>query len=151
MPEAYVAEALAAAIQAADTLTGKRILLLRADIARKDLTQLLTDAGARCDDVTAYRTIRPAALPDEVISRLDRGAVHWVTFTSGSTVDNFLALIGETRRARLATVKLASIGPITSERLRSAGLHPNVEADPYTTEGLAEAIARYAIAERESA
>ena len=148
VPDKYVAEALADALKSTGSLAGQRILLLRADIARKDLPRLLTDAGAHCNDVTIYRTIRPAELPPEVLDRFDRRGVDWVTFTSGSTVENFLALLGEARRSLLEDVKLASIGPITSDRLRAAGLAPTIEADPYTTESLAEAIANETVREK---
>jgi uroporphyrinogen-III synthase len=69
---------------------------------------------------------------------------HWVTVTSSSTVTNLLAVAGG---EALEGVKLASIGPVTSEVARKHGLSVAVEASPYTVEGLIEAIVQCRAAE----
>ena len=61
----------------------------------------------------------------------------WITFTSSSTVKNFLAVAGP---GALAGVRAASIGPVTSATLRQHGIEPAVEAKPFTMDGLAQAI-----------
>jgi uroporphyrinogen III methyltransferase/synthase len=124
-------------------LTGKRCLLLRADIARKNLPETLNAAGAVCDDIAVYRTGRPEALPAYVIDELAAGRVHWATFTSASTFTNLVELLGDQAEPMVRGLKLASIGPITSRAVRSAGHEPTVEARTHTTEGLAEAITAY--------
>ena len=153
VPDAYVAERLAEAIQAAGPVAGKRILLLRADMARKTLPEQLTAAGARCDDVVAYRTVRPTALADAVLDRLRRRQVDRVTFTSSSTARNFLALLGDANTSDadfLDGVRLASIGPVTSKTLNEAGRPPTVEASTHTAAGLVEAITEFENANAES-
>ncbi|HUU85155.1 MAG TPA: uroporphyrinogen-III synthase [Phycisphaerae bacterium] len=140
VPDEFVAESLAQALGTTD-LTGKRCLLLRSDIARKTLPEMLDAAGARCDDIPAYRTTIPDKLPDEIIRDLAAGAIQWATFTSSSTFANFVTLLGDRAPTVLPTLKLASIGPITSGTIRSAGYEPTVEAQTYTVEGLADAIA----------
>ncbi len=142
VPEAYVAEALAEALRQADTLTGKRVLLLRADIARPALREALADLGAVCEEVSAYEIRKPVDLPAGLEEALEAGDVDWVTFTSSSTFENLRALLGERAQAWLGTVKLASIGPITSRTIRAVGLEPAVEAEPYTIGALVEAIVR---------
>jgi uroporphyrinogen III methyltransferase/synthase len=83
------------------------------------------------DVVEAYRTVTPSnpkAAPE---------SYDWVTFTSSSTVKNFIALAGRPKG------RVASIGPITSSTLRMHGIEPDVEANEYTTEGLIAAIVRH--------
>jgi uroporphyrinogen III methyltransferase/synthase len=140
-PESFVAEALADALLAEGVVKGGRFLLLRADIARPILREKLQAGGAvRVDDIAIYQTRTAAALPPVVIEGLACGDIHWITFTSSSTARNFVALLGPDYRAKLADVKLASIGPITSATMRELGLPPTIEAEQFNIEGLADAI-----------
>lgn len=137
MPEEYVAESLVAAL-AGEDLKGKRVLLPRAAVARDLVPETLRGRGALVDVVEAYRTIIPA----DAAARAKEALAHkpdWITFTSSSTVTNFLAVAG---REALAGIKVASIGPVTSATARAAGLNVDVEATPHTIEGLVEAIVR---------
>jgi uroporphyrinogen III methyltransferase/synthase len=143
MPEEYVAESLIEAL-AGEDLTGKRILLPRAAVARDLVPVTLRERGAIVDVVEAYRTIIPAdaaARAEEALAQKP----HWITFTSSSTVRNLLAVTG---REALKGIKTASIGPITSATARAAGLTVDVEADPHTIEGLVEAIAASSVRTR---
>lgn len=123
-------------------IAGKRILLLVADIARPQLPAALQAAGAECDTLTAYRTRCPAALSASFLEKLDRGQMDWITLTSPSSFTNLLTLLGPARCERLRSVKLASIGPVTSRAIRDAGYHPAAEAEPHDVAGLASAIIR---------
>jgi uroporphyrinogen III methyltransferase/synthase len=134
-PPEYVAESLAAAM-AGQSLAGKRVLLPQAAVARDTTPKALRDLGATVDVVEAYRTLPPAEHPGEFPA--PPNGVDWITFTSSSTVKNFLALAGP---AALAGVRIASIGPITSDTLRKHGFEPTIEAHPHTTEGIIDAIA----------
>jgi uroporphyrinogen III methyltransferase/synthase len=135
MPEEYVAESLVAAFATVD-LGGRKILLPRAAVARDLVPVELTRRGATVDVVEAYRTAAPENLPQRARDVLERKP-HWITFTSSSTVRNFVAAAG---RESLDGVKIASIGPITSATVREHGLVVNVEADSHTIEGLVAAI-----------
>jgi uroporphyrinogen III methyltransferase/synthase len=137
MPEEYVAESLVAAFATVD-LGGRKILLPRAAVARDLVPVELTRRGATVDVVEAYRTAAPENLPQRARDVLERKP-HWITFTSSSTVRNFVAAAG---RESLDGVKIASIGPITSATVREHGLVVNVEADSHTIEGLVAAISR---------
>jgi uroporphyrinogen III methyltransferase/synthase len=139
MPAEYVAESLVEAF-ASEDLAGKRILLPRAVMARDVVPAELTSRGARVDVVEAYRTAIPdgaAALAREIFSGPRKPG--WITFTSSSTVTNFVAAAGV---EALAGVRVASIGPITSATARKHGIAVTVEAATYTTDGLVEAILR---------
>ncbi len=129
VPDQYVAESVVAALSK-EPLQGRHVLIPRAAIARDVIPLELEKRGARVTVVEAYRTVAPASaapLPEHY---------DWVTFTSSSTVKNFLAIAGK------PTGRIASIGPITSETLRRHGLVPDVEAEEYTTDGLIRAILR---------
>ena len=138
-PAEYVAESLVECFSGID-LNGKRILLPRAAVARDVVPVELAKRGGLVDVVEAYRTVVPAqseARAREIFAAAHRP--HWITFTSSSTVKNFLALAG---REALEGVRIASIGPVTSSTLRMHGLEVHAEARPYTVAGLVEAIAR---------
>jgi uroporphyrinogen III methyltransferase/synthase len=139
VPTQFVAESLAGELIARQGAAGKRFLLLRADIARPALPKLLRDAGATVTELTVYETKLAPGLPDDVLSALRQRQVDWITFTSSSTARNLVELLGP-ERALLEGVKLASIGPITSDTLRQLGLPPTVEARVSTIPGLVEAL-----------
>jgi len=141
-PEAFTGAAVAKALAAHGSLVGVRILLPRADIAPKDLVETLAGKGAIARDVVAYRTVADLSGRDTVRERLAQGEVDWLTFTSSSTVKNFLDAVGA-EAVRAARPKIASIGPTTSAALREGGLEPTVEADPHTIPGLIDAIIQH--------
>jgi uroporphyrinogen III methyltransferase / synthase len=139
-PTQFVAEALADELQKQGEIVGKRFLLLRADIARPVLTERLRDGGAKVvEDVALYQTRPAAKLSDSVRAALDAGEVHWITFTSSSTVKNFLAQLGPGAADKLSKIRLASIGPITSQTIVDARLKA-IEAQKHTVDGLVQAI-----------
>jgi uroporphyrinogen III methyltransferase/synthase len=107
-------------------------------VARDLIPKELTKLGAQVDIVETYRNV----IPEEAPSRareifLATRKPDWITFTSSSTVKNLLAAAG---RQALEGVRMASIGPVTSETARSQGLQVDVEAKQYTIDGLIEAI-----------
>ncbi len=142
-PDSFVAEALADAFKERNEILGHRFLLLRADIARPLLVErLASDGAAEVKDVSIYQTKAATSLPPEFVDALEAKDVQWITFTSSSTVRNLIALLGEKYQEKLAGIKTASIGPITSRTLRELGIEPTVEAQSYTIDGLVEAILR---------
>ncbi|MEJ2210261.1 MAG: uroporphyrinogen-III C-methyltransferase [Anaerolineae bacterium] len=143
VPDEYVAEAVAAGLAAQEDLAGRRVLLPRADIARPALAELLTEAGAGVDEVTAYRTQRPAPGGD-LGTMLD--SVSVATFTSSSTVRNTAAMAADAGldlAAALSGATVACIGPITAATARNLGLAVDVVADEYTIDGLVQALVRH--------
>ena len=141
-PDTFVAEALADALSARDVVKGKRFLLLRADISRPVLRdRLLRDGAGEVRDVAVYETKPAAALPQALLEALAAREISWITFTSSSTATNLVSLLGGNYRSLLEGVKIASIGPITSESLRKLGLPPTIEAETFNIDGLVKAIA----------
>jgi len=140
VPERFIAEEVFEALSRYTDLSGKKILLPRADIAREALPKLLRDAGGDVDVVAAYRTTPASEDIERAIALVRDGSVDAVTFTSGSTVRSFFSSADDAVRARVTP---ASIGPITSDALREENVEPVIEAERYTTEGLVEAIRRH--------
>jgi uroporphyrinogen III methyltransferase / synthase len=137
LPREYVAESVVAALREEGDLQGTQILLPRAEVAREILPRALGDLGAVVTEVAAYRTRPDLSAAERLRETLRAGAVSMVTFTSSSTVRNFVDLVGV---ESLGGVRVASIGPITSATARDLGLTVDVQAEQHTTEGLLEAI-----------
>jgi uroporphyrinogen-III synthase len=133
IPDEYVAEAIVESIGA---VQGQHILLPRADIAREALAVELRKRGASVDEIAVYRTL-PAQPDPNGLLELQRG-VDVITFTSSSTVQNFVVLVGQD--GILPHTLIACIGPITANTARELGLHVDVVATEYTMDGLVAAL-----------
>ncbi len=152
VPEEYVSEGVIAALlrdaeQRGTSLVGQRILLARVAEARKVLVTDLERAGALVDDVATYYTF-PANTHDtqgkKVLQLLRNHQLDIVTFTSSSTVRNFVAWLKCCEvGAELCHTQIASIGPITSQTARQLGLHVDIEAKEFTVDGLVDAIIQH--------
>jgi uroporphyrinogen III methyltransferase/synthase len=135
-PKKFVAEAIVRDLQELGSVENLKFLLARAAGARDVLPKKLTELGAIVDEVIAYRTI---AEPDDAAGSLERfrsEGADLITFTSSSTVENFLAL----NLPWPKTLMTASIGPITSETMRKNQVSIDVEAAQHDMDGMVEAI-----------
>jgi uroporphyrinogen III methyltransferase / synthase len=133
VPERFVAEALVEALTGVE-VEGKRILVARAAEARDVLPDALRERGADVDVVALYETVREE--PDAEAVEAAQGA-DYVTFTSSSTVANLTAALGD----RFPTgARIVSIGPVTSDFARAAGLEVDVEAERHDIDGLIAAL-----------
>ncbi len=161
VPGEYIAEGVAASLiedakSRGASLAGKRILLPRAAVARDALVTELRAAGATVQEVVAYRTL-PVSSDDarglEVARMLQTGELHVLTFTSSSTVRNFMQWLTGSAPDLAEKLKsdasgealpfIACIGPITAQTARELGLHPQIEATTFTIDGLIEAIIQH--------
>ena len=139
VPERFVAEAVVEGMLALG-VAGARVLIPRAREAREVLPEKLSEAGAQVTVLPVYET-RPADQdPEEILDAIKAGRIHYLTFTSSSTVTNFFARIpAETLRAA-GRIKIACIGPVTAETLARHGLTPDITAETFTIPALAQAI-----------
>jgi uroporphyrinogen III methyltransferase/synthase len=123
---------------------GDRVLLPRADIARKILPESLTGLGAVVDEVTAYRTVSGEGQGERIVEMLKKGEIQVITFTSSSTVRNLVDMLGVTDINNLLSgVTVACIGPVTAETASNMGIKVNLVAEEYTIEGLVSSILNY--------
>ena len=140
IPGEYRAEAIIEEMQGED-LKGKKILLPRPDIARKILPEALKSMGADVQEVIAYKTVIGNGQANNIKDLLENKKINIITFTSSSTVKNFVSMFNKSELPQLLQgVKLASIGPITTNTAVELGLNIDVEASEYTLDGLLEAI-----------
>ena len=143
VPKEYVAESVVESLK--KEVQGKAILLVRAKVARDVIPRELRKAGAHVDVVEAYETVPPRSSGARLRAALKDAnrRPHIVTFTSSSTVKNFVTLLGNGRRVtpgKLQGMRTASIGPVTSSTLRELGLPVDIEAREFTIPGLIAAI-----------
>ncbi len=146
VPDEYIAEAI---LPGLGDIRGRRILLLRADIARTALAQAIRAAGGLAEDVSAYRTL-PAAIEPEAWEPIKAG-VDILIFTSASTVAHFVRMLGEqgfTAHKLPGNPRIACIGPITVAAASDHGLRVDIVPKSYTIEGLVNALDAFEI-ERE--
>jgi len=135
-PEKYVAEAVLEALEEQGSVENSRFLLARAEGAREMLAVELTKRGAIVDEAIAYRTVPETADPAGGLKRFKEDGADIITFTSSSTVENFLNL----RIPWPEGLRSASIGPVTSGTLRDHGLPVDIESPVHDIPGLVEAI-----------
>lgn len=139
-PEDYVAEGLIRQFQKeAGSIENLRILLARAASARDVLPVELTRMGAIVDLAVAYKTVPETDDPTGAVKRFREDGGDLITFTSSSTVENFMAM-KLPLPARLVT---ASIGPVTSATMRQFGLEVSIEAERHDVPGLVAAISDF--------
>jgi uroporphyrinogen-III synthase len=167
VPKEYVAESVVRSLRR--RVKGKRVLVARAKVARDVIPRELRAAGAYVDVVEAYETVVPESSRRRLRAVLKNShrCPHVITFTSSSTVRNFVGLLGGSRavarslsavggRGRpphtsaMPHICMASIGPVTSATLGEMGLYPDISAQEFTIPGLVEAIVRWAVAREES-
>ncbi len=139
VPKEYVAESVVRSLKA--KVGGKRVLLVRAKVARDVIPRELRKAGAHVDVVEAYETVVPRNSRRRLQAALKspKQRPHVVTFTSSSTVRNFVELLGKNSKL-LGGIQMASIGPVTSGTLREFGFAVDIAAREFTIPGLVTAI-----------
>jgi uroporphyrinogen III methyltransferase / synthase len=133
VPERFVAEALVEALAGVE-VEGARVLVARAAEARDVLPDALRERGAEVDVLALYETVREHPAPGAIEAA--QGA-DYVTFTSSSTVTNLTEALGERFPSG---ARVVSIGPVTSEAARAAGLEVDVEAERHDIDGLVRAL-----------
>ena len=163
VPQEYVAESVVRSLRR--RVKGKRVLLVRAKVARDVIPRELRNAGARVDVVEAYETVVPSTSRRRLQALLDnpRKRPNVITFTSSSTVRNFVELLGGVRAtSRMLQafvgqecpthtgIHMASIGPVTSATLREVGLPVDVSAKEFTIPGMVDAIVRWLVTRAKS-
>jgi uroporphyrinogen III methyltransferase/synthase len=138
VPNEYLSEKIADGL---GNVKGRRILLPRADIASKNLPELLRSREALVEEVVSYRTIIPPDLTPERVNSIFMRGIDLVTFTSPSAVHNLAQVLGDDRLGQiLSNVKVACIGPVTVQATKELGIGVNIVAGIHTVDALVEAI-----------
>ena len=137
LPERFVAEGLLDALRERGDLNDARVMYIAAEGARDVLPAGLQELGAAVEVVRAYRAVADGAGAGALRERLAGGTVDLVTFTSASSVRGYVDAVGPELAARAPA---ATIGPVTSDAARGAGLTVAVEAMTSTIPGLVQAL-----------
>ena len=143
IPEKFVAEDLDKALRG-KVNSDDKVLIPRSNLGRKILLEVLNGLAGEVTEVTVYETV----IEDNndkllYLEKIEHNEIHMITFTSSSTVDNFIKLLGEESIEILKTIPIASIGPITSKCLLKYGLDVTIEAKEHSIQGLVRAIQDY--------
>jgi len=138
MPEIYIGEEI---VNSLGDVRNHHILLPRAEGARTELVGALNQAGATVNEIILYKSVTNSPDPNSC-KNLEKD-VHYVTFTSASTVHSFFELLGDQAQPYLNKRWIACIGPITAATLLEYGISAQIVAETYTTEGMIEAMEAY--------
>ena len=139
----YTAEGLAQALAGWD-LTGRRVLVPRARMGRDALPALLAQRGAEVQVLPVYETVCPATSAEQLRQLFAGEGVDVVTFTSSSTVANFIdAFPSGQLPAAVASAAIACMGPVTADTATKLGMRVDIIAREYTTRGLTTALVEF--------
>ena len=141
VPDEFISEGVVKAFEKIN-LRRSRILLPRAEMARDVIPEGLAKLGTKVDVVTAYRTVNSGKDKSELEKLMNDGKVDVITFTSPSTVHNFMEIMGRDY-ATPKGIKIACIGPVTAAAVKKAGLPADIIQERYTIPGLVETLIKY--------
>ncbi|SDY77734.1 uroporphyrinogen-III C-methyltransferase [Tindallia californiensis] len=147
MPEVFTAEGVLEALTPF-VKPEEKVLIPRAELGRKNLIEGLENLGTVVDELVLYKTTLPMENQEKLINTIS-DKLDWITFTSASTVNHLVEMVGEDYLHLLQKTKLAAIGPITAKAAKSHNLSITCQAEPYTIPALAEAIRKETVKENE--
>ena len=139
VPDVFTGRELGRQLAASANLHDKKVLLLRSAIASNELVEVLTEAGARVDNVGVYTAAQVNSDASSLIRNLDQGTIDWVTFASPSAAEAFFAQV-PVEKVSSSRARVASIGPVTTGRLEELGVQVDVTAAEHTIDGLLDSI-----------
>ncbi len=140
MPDEYRAEGVLEALNGIIT-EEERVLMPRARGARDVLPETLRKWGLQVDEIKIYSAALVAGENADIPDNIIQGKVDYLTFTSSSTVNNFVEIMGLENISKLGKeIKIACIGPITADKARELGFEVKIVAEEYTIDGLVQAI-----------
>lgn len=143
IPAEFKAEGVLAALGSTD-VKGKKFLVPRAKAAREIIPEKLREAGADVTVATAYENVKPASDVDRVRKLLEEKKIAAVTFTSSSTVHNFVEMVGQKEyKALMNGVKVACIGPITAKTANEYGMNIDIMPQEYTIPAFVDALTKF--------
>jgi len=119
---------------------GSKILLARGNLADKAILEGLGAKGYETEDLTVYRTVAGDGRKEYILEMIEEGGIDFITFTSSSTVRNFVSILGPENIDKIAGIKVVCIGPVTANTAEECGITVAAVADVYTIEGLVEKL-----------
>lgn len=120
--------------------TDEKILLARADIANPEFSEGLKSKNIPFEELAVYRTLVETANRDKTVAQFDDGKIDFITFTSSSTVKNFVSIFGKENLDKISNAKVVCIGPVTAKTALEFGFNITAVADVYTIDGLVDKL-----------
>ncbi len=143
IPTEFKAEGVLEALGGAQ-VKGKRFLIPRAKVAREIIPDKLRELGADVTVAVAYENVKPAADVERVRRLFEEKKISAVTFTSSSTVHNFIEILGQKEYKKLLqNVVVACIGPVTAKTATEYGMKTDIMPKEYTIPAFVDAMAEY--------
>jgi uroporphyrinogen III methyltransferase/synthase len=143
MPAEFKAEGVVAALGGVK-VKGRKFLIPRAKVAREVIPDKLKEQGALVTVATAYENVRPQADLERVIKLFEEKKISAVTFTSSSTVHNFVEILGQKEYKNfMKGVTVACIGPVTAKTAEEYGMKTDIMPREYTIPALVNEIVEY--------
>jgi uroporphyrinogen III methyltransferase/synthase len=139
VPNVFTSKELGKQLINFTNLKNKKVLLLRSQLASNELSELLKSAGAQVDNVSVYTAVTVKNKSDSLTEKIRKGKIDWLTFASPSSAKAFFEQI-PAELVNSSSVKIASIGPVTSGQLKKLGVKIDVQADEHTIDGLLTAL-----------
>jgi uroporphyrinogen III methyltransferase/synthase len=139
VPDVFTGREMGMQLIRSENVRSKKILLLRSQLASNELAELLAEAGAEVDDVATYTATMERNDASQLVEAIRKGTIDWLTFASPSAVDGFFEQI-DRELVGASNVKVASVGPVTSDRLKHLGVTVHVTATVHTFDGLLDAM-----------
>ena len=139
VPDVFTGKELGKQLIGFANLRDKKVLLLRSELASSELVKILAEAGAQVDNVATYTAVPAKGDPARLADEIRAGSIDWLTFASPSSVNGFFEQI-DGKVVNSSNVRVASVGPVTTERLRELGIKVDVTAKEHTLDGLLDAI-----------
>jgi len=138
-PNIYTSARLGRQLTTAAKLKNKKVLLLRSAQADDELKKILAEAGADVEQTGIYAVQKQKCDCTQINKMLEEAKIDWLTFASPSAVEGFFEQI-KADLVKRANAKIASIGPVTTQKLKSLGVDADAEPAEHTIDGLLEAI-----------
>jgi uroporphyrinogen III methyltransferase / synthase len=139
VPSVFTSEELGRQLTKYTNLRAKKVLLLRSELASDEFNKLLTEAGAEVQSAAIYKIVTQKNKCERLKKQISKGMIDWLTFASPSSVKGFFEQVSSDIK-KASNVRIASIGPVTSQELKKFKIKVDVEADEHTTDGLLAAI-----------
>jgi uroporphyrinogen III methyltransferase/synthase len=135
VPNVFTSKELGKQLIGFANLQGKKVLLLRSQLASDELSNLLESAGAEVDNVPVHTAVTVKSKCGPLLEKISRGEIDWLTFASPSSAKAFFEQI-PAELVNSSNTRIASIGPVTSEQLKNLGIKVDVQVDKHTTDAL---------------
>lgn len=143
IPSEFKAEGVLSALGGVK-VKGQKFLIPRAKVAREIIPDKLRELGAMVTVATAYENVKPAVDAARAKKLFEEKKIAAVTFTSSSTVNNFIEILGQKEyKSLLEGVVVACIGPVTAKTAEEYGMKIDIMPKEYTIPALVEAMVEY--------